>query len=339
MYSANSTMDVVISPGTRKSQLSWLEDVVSNVDRRDSDAGMAEYLWWRSARDSYHTTDANGKALPPVWERAFVVLDGNFLYAFQKEVDLSAPPDTESNRLVLSLCFEDLQFSRLDVPTAKTLTGPLEKMQDFGFYLPPRDESSEGRGAVAAGFRICPTSWGARLRARLRFRAEGLSFACEDRDSFARWASALKRWRYGALVEDLWDTRTALSGREIEVKELKRMLAEARGEELPAEEPSRAEPATATATPPPAPPLARVPFSKHDGLDLSARGRVHAQGQGTANASWGQAQGPGKESVRSRVVAPETMAASHIYVEDDDDEEELEVEGEIASIDGVSIRI
>ena len=142
------------------------------------------------------------------WQRRYAVQAANFLYLFARRED--AP----HGRAEAVICFENMHYAPRDIGDDEIARcADLFAISDFGFELrpgapppPPPPPLSFRRGGP---------------------RAVGYLFCAETAPERRCWATAFKRWRCCGLAEDNQNLRTELECKELELRELKRVLAEA----------------------------------------------------------------------------------------------------------------
>ena len=141
----------------------------------------------------------------PNWQRRFVVQSANFLYMFAKADDAKPP----TAKPVEVLCFEDLVFDASPITDAEVAKVPdLFMHSEFGFGLHPAELS------VAS------------LSDALR-SGRGYRFCAESAVLLGKWAVVLKRAQHVQMRSELYRLQQELECKDVEVRELKRLLCEA----------------------------------------------------------------------------------------------------------------
>ena len=151
------------------------------------------------------------------WQKRHAVAAANFVYLF-KEADATI----RGRAPEAVLCFEDMSYAPSDVPEEDVARcSDLFTISEFGFELlpplatvPPQSLSFRSLSAFGSPRGV---------------RSVGYAFCAEDAETRRRWAAVLKRGRCSALSEDVRSLRTELECKELELRELKRVLAEALG--------------------------------------------------------------------------------------------------------------
>ena len=132
----------------------------------------------------------------PSWERRFVVLSANVLYVFTSGECVQPPVKSP----LFVACVEDCSYENRPISDEEVARSPdIWSCSDHAFELVPPHASSVGHG-----HRFCAET------AVLR----------------SRWAASIKRCTSLALREEVRNLRTELECKEIELRELKRVLAE-----------------------------------------------------------------------------------------------------------------
>ena len=164
---------------------------------------VASHLWCLPVDFGAH---AVRKALRmATWHRRYVVQAANFLYIFAKEGD-AKPPAAKPIEVV---CFEDLAYSSSTISDADVAKYPqLWAHSEFAFELLPEEmtnsASLDGIMRGGRGYRFCAES------AMVR----------------SKWAATLKRSRHKELKSEMHRMQQELECKDIELRELKRVLNE-----------------------------------------------------------------------------------------------------------------